>query len=124
MFEPTSTFEAPSTNQLTALRRAPAIDTLTVLVRPMPTSSESELDDPRHQGRELDEVAVVEGQLLHLGRPHEALDRGRGLDELGRRRHLHGLLLAFDPERHVQGQPVVHVKADASGHEGLEARRG
>jgi hypothetical protein len=41
MFEPTSTFEAPSTNQLTAFRRAPAIEIETVLVRPMPTSSGS-----------------------------------------------------------------------------------
>ncbi len=42
MFEPTSTFEAPSTSQLTALRRAPAIETDTVLARPIPTSSGSD----------------------------------------------------------------------------------
>ena len=42
MFDPTSTFDAPSTNQLTALRRAPAMEIETVLVRPMPTSSGSE----------------------------------------------------------------------------------
>ncbi len=46
MFEPTSTFEAPSTNQLTAFRRAPAIEIETVLVRPMPTSSGSEEATP------------------------------------------------------------------------------
>ena len=46
MFEPTSTLLAPSTNQLTALRRAPAIERLTVLVRPMPTSSDRELLTP------------------------------------------------------------------------------
>jgi hypothetical protein len=38
-FDPTSTFDAPSTSQFTALRRLPAIETLTTLVRPMPISS-------------------------------------------------------------------------------------
>ena len=42
MFEPTSTFEAPSTSQFTALRRAPAIEIETLLVRPIPTSSGSD----------------------------------------------------------------------------------
>ena len=46
MFETTSTFEAPSTSQLMPFRRAPANDMLTVLVRPMPTSSASELLTP------------------------------------------------------------------------------
>ncbi len=46
MFEPTSTFETPSTSQLTALRRAPLIDMLTVLARPTPTSSARSLDTP------------------------------------------------------------------------------
>ena len=46
MFEPTSTFETPSTSQLTALRRPPLIEMLTVLVRPTPTSSVRSLDTP------------------------------------------------------------------------------
>ena len=66
MFEPTSTFEAPSTNQLTALRRAPAIEIETLL-------GEADADlvgqrgaDAGDERRELHEVAVVERQLLHL----------------------------------------------------------
>ena len=46
MLEPTSTLLAPSTNQLMALRRAPLMDRLTVLVSPSPTSSVSELLTP------------------------------------------------------------------------------
>jgi hypothetical protein len=46
MFEPTSTFDTPSTSQLTPFRRAPLIDTLTMLERPTPTSSVRSLDTP------------------------------------------------------------------------------
>ena len=80
MFEPMSTFEAPSTSQLTELRRLPAIEMLTALVRPMPTSSGSERVDAGHQRRELHEVAVVERQLLHLRRAHQVLHGRRGLN--------------------------------------------
>ena len=46
MFDPTSTFDTPSTRKFTALRRPPATEMLTVLVRPMPTSSDRSLDTP------------------------------------------------------------------------------
>ena len=46
MFEPTSTFDTPSTSQFTALRRAPLIDMLTVLASPTPTSSARSLETP------------------------------------------------------------------------------
>ena len=86
MFEPTSTFETPSTSQLTALRRAPLIEMLTVLVRPTPTSSREVARHAGRQRRQLHEVAVVERQLLHLRRRHRRLQRGDRLHELRSRR--------------------------------------
>ena len=46
MFEPTSTLMAPSTSQLIPLRRAPLMERLARLVRPMPTSSDRLLETP------------------------------------------------------------------------------
>ena len=82
MFEPTSTFETPSTSQLTALRRPPLIERLTTLVSPMPTSSLEVARDAGDQRRQLHEVPVVERQLLDLRRAHEGLNRGGRLNEL------------------------------------------
>src|SRR5262245_51999213 len=46
MLLPTSTLLTPSTSQLTALRRAPLIERLTVLASPVPTSSVRSLETP------------------------------------------------------------------------------
>ena len=46
MLEPTSTLEAPSTSQFTALRRDPLIEMLVTLVSPTPTSSGRSLLTP------------------------------------------------------------------------------
>ena len=110
MFEPTSTLETPSTIQLTALRRPPLIEMLTVLVRPTPTSSDRSLDTPGDQRRELDEVAVVERQLLHLRRPHQRLQLRRRLDELLRGVDLDVLVDAADAQLAVDLEPVVDVQ--------------
>jgi hypothetical protein len=88
MFEPTSTFETPSTSQLTALRRAPLIDRLTGAGQ---ADADLVREVARHAGRQrrqLHEVAVVERQLLDLSRGHRRLQLGNRLNELARGDHV------------------------------------
>jgi hypothetical protein len=76
MFDPTSTFEAPSTNQLTPLRRAPLMETLTVLVRPIPTSSERELDTPGTRVASWTKLRLLRGSSCTLVDPIKVCTAG------------------------------------------------
>ena len=82
MFEPTSTFDTPSTSQLTALRRAPLIEMLTVLVRPTPTSSARSLDTPGASVASCTKLRLFSGSSCTCRDVHRRLQRGDRLHEL------------------------------------------
>ena len=124
MSEPTSTLEAPSSRQLTALRRAPLMEDADGAGEADAHLVGQAAAHTGHQGRELHEVAVVERKLLDLRGPHQVLHGGGGLDELRGGRDLHRLRQAAGLERHVQLQPVVDVQVDGAGRPGLEAGEG
>ena len=121
MFEPTSTFETPSTSQLTALRRAPFIEMLTVLVRPMPTSSVRSLDTPGASVASCTKLRLLSGSSCTWvdvivdcsagDRLHQRLS-GRDLDALGH---------AADRQVPVQLQPIVDVQIDILERDRLKA---
>ena len=78
MFEPTSTFEAPSTSQLTALRRWPAIEMLTLAVRPTPTSSGSELLTPGTSVASCTKLRLLSGSSWTCVEPISVCTAGIG----------------------------------------------
>jgi hypothetical protein len=69
MFEPTSTFDTPSTSQLSALRRAPFTERLTVLVRPTPTSSLRSLDTPGASVASCKKLRLLSGSSCTCAAP-------------------------------------------------------
>src|SRR3954462_11437941 len=77
-FEPTSTFETPSTSQLTELRRPPATEMLTVLVRPMPTSSDRSLDTPGTRVASCTKLRLLGGSSWICGGPIRFCTAGDG----------------------------------------------
>ena len=122
MFEPASTFDAPSTNQLTALRRAPAIEIETVLVRPMPTSSGSEEATPGTRVASWTKLRLLRGSSCTWRGPMSDWAAEVGWTApAGRLRDLDRGLPAGHGERHVHRQAVVHVEGDAPGRVGAEA---
>ena len=114
MFEPTSTFETPSTSQLTALRRAPLIEMLTVLVRPTPTSSARSLETPGASVASCTKLRLLSGSSCTCVEVIVVCSAAIGWTSWLAGRHLDALGDAADRQRAVELQPIVDVQRRCS----------
>ena len=123
MFEPTSTFETPSTSQLTALRRPPLIEMLTVLVRPTPTSSLKSLDTPGASVASWTKLRLFSGISLTCTEVIVVCSAAIGWTSDWP--DVTSTVSATPPTRHVriELQSIVDVQIDIPQRDGLKARQ-
>ena len=114
MFEPTSTFETPSTSQLTALRRAPLIEMLTVLVRPTPTSSARSLDTPGASVASCTKLRLLSGSSFTCVDVIVVCSAAIGCTSALAGRDLDAFGDAADRQVAVELQPIVDVQRRCS----------